>query len=176
MLSKLLPFCLLATSALAVDLPKDPALNAQIKTSATELSKLALIRDQLVYDFKVQPFFTYSPGGVVNANAATFPAATGYGLTVAWLALGPCAMLPPYFHPRTTNFVVGVEGETQTFMIQENGAEMVTATVGPGQLTSFPRGSVHSMQNTGTFRAIRVWNTEIFAFADKSPQGAVTRR
>lgn len=150
MLSKLLPLCLVATSALAVDIPKDPSLNAQLKTSATELSKLALIRDQLVYDFKSSPFYNYSPGGVANANAATFPAATGYGLTVAWLALGPCAMLPPHLHPRATNFVVGIEGETQTFMIQENGAEIVTATIVPGQLTIFPRGSVHSMQNMGT--------------------------
>jgi oxalate decarboxylase/phosphoglucose isomerase-like protein (cupin superfamily) len=151
MLSYLLPLSLLATTALAVDTPKDPDLNAKLKTSATELAKLNLTHDQLVYDFKAQPYFTYSPGGVVNANAATFPAATGHGLTVAWLALGPCAMLPPHLHPRATNFVVAVEGETQTWMVQENGAEVVTATLTPGKLTIFPRGSVHSMQNTGMF-------------------------
>jgi len=148
MRSPFLPF-LLATSALAVDKPKDLDLNAKLKTSATELSKLDLIHDQLVYDFNSHPYFTYSPGGVANANAATFPAATGHGLTVAWLALGPCAMLPPHLHPRATNFVVAVDGETQTWMVQENGAKVVTTTLTPGKMTIFPQGSVHSMQNTG---------------------------
>ncbi len=149
MLSKFLSLCLLAAAVSAVDKPKDADLSAKIKVSATELSKLDLIRDQLVYDFKSHPYFTYAPGGVVNANAANFPAATNYGLTIAWLALGPCAMLPPHFHPRATNFVVAVEGETQTWMIQENGAKVVTTTLTPGKMTIFPHASVHSMQNTG---------------------------
>lgn len=149
MLSKFLSICLLAATVSAVDKPKDPDLNAKLKTSATELAKLDLVHDQLMYDFKSHPYFTYSPGGVVNANAATFPAATGHGLTIAWLALGPCAMLPPHLHPRATNFVVAVEGETQTWMVQENGANTVTETLTPGKMTIFPHGSVHSMQNTG---------------------------
>ena len=151
MLSILLSLCLLAASVAAVDKPVDADLNAKLKVSATELQKLDLVHDDLVYDFKAQPYFNYAPGGVANANAATFPAATGHGLTVAWLALGPCAMLPPHFHPRATNFVVAVEGETQTWMVQENGAEVVNATLTPGKMTIFPRGSVHSMQNLGTF-------------------------
>ncbi|KAB5532670.1 RmlC-like cupin domain-containing protein [Coniochaeta sp. 2T2.1] len=149
MLSKFLPLCLLAATVSAVDKPKDADLNAKLKTSANELAKLDLIKDDLVYDFKSHPYFTYASGGVVNANAATFPAATGHGLTIAWLALGPCAMLPPHLHPRATNFVVAVEGETQTWMVQENGAEVVTTTLTPGKMTIFPHGSVHSMQNTG---------------------------
>ncbi|KAB5523989.1 RmlC-like cupin domain-containing protein [Coniochaeta sp. 2T2.1] len=149
MLSKFLPLCLLAVTVSAVDKPKDADLNAKLKTSANELAKLDLIKNDLVFDFKGHPYFTYAPGGVVNANAATFPAATGHGLTIAWLALGPCAMLPPHLHPRATNFVVAVEGETQTWMVQENGAEVVTTTLTPGKMTIFPHGSVHSMQNTG---------------------------
>ncbi|KAH8912453.1 RmlC-like cupin [Coniochaeta sp. PMI_546] len=149
MFVKVVTLCLLAATAAAVDKPKDADLNAKLKVSATELSKLDLIHDQLVYDFKSHPYYTYAPGGVVNANAATFPAATGHGLTVAWLALGPCAMLPPHLHPRATNFVVAVEGETQTWMVQENGAQVVTTTLTPGKMTVFPQGSVHSMQNLG---------------------------
>lgn len=149
MLSKFLSLCLLAASASAVDTPKNPQLNAQIKVAATELTKLDLVKDDYVFDFTTNPNYSYRPGGVVNANAANFPAATGHGLTVAWLALGPCAMLPPHLHPRATNFVVAVEGTTQTWMIQENGAKVVTTTLTPGKLTIFPHGSIHTMQNLG---------------------------
>jgi oxalate decarboxylase/phosphoglucose isomerase-like protein (cupin superfamily) len=142
-----------ATPLLAVDIPINATLNAALKTAPTELSKLALINDSLEFDFTKSEKYTYSPGGVVNANAATFPASTGQGLTIAWLALGPCAMLPPHFHPRATNFVVAVEGETTTYMVQENGAKIVTTNLTPGKMTIFPTGSVHSMQNMGCTNA-----------------------
>lgn len=148
--AKSLVFALLsATPLLAVDTPVNAALNGQLKTAPNELAKLDLVKDDFVFDFTKSDKYSYSPGGVVNGNAATFPAATGHGLTVAWLALGPCAMLPPHFHPRATNFVVAVEGETETYMIQENGAKIVTTTLTPGKMTIFPTGSVHSMQNMG---------------------------
>jgi len=54
---------------------------------------------------QAQPSYTYSPGSVINANAATFPATVGNGMTLAMLNLGPCAMLPPHYHPRATNLV-----------------------------------------------------------------------
>ncbi|KXH57657.1 spherulin-1A [Colletotrichum nymphaeae SA-01] len=149
MLTKFFNVLFIAGIALAVDKPVKPEINAKLKTTATELEKLQLVKDDYVFDFKKHEYFTYSPGGVVNANAANFPAATGHGLTIAWLALGPCAMLPPHHHPRATNFVVAVEGQTQTWMVQENGADPVTTTLNPGQLTIFPRGSLHTMQNPG---------------------------
>lgn len=34
------------------------------------------------FDFTKQDKYTFSPGGVVNANAATFPATVGQGMTV----------------------------------------------------------------------------------------------
>lgn len=140
-----------ASPLLAVDIPINATLNAALKTAPTELTKLAMINESLEFDFTASKYYTYAPGGVVNANAANFPAATGHGLTIAWLALGPCAMLPPHFHPRATNFVVAVEGETQTYMVQENGAKVVTTNLTPGKMTIFPHGSVHSMQNMGMF-------------------------
>lgn len=115
----------------------------------TELSKQPLLAGKWVFDFFASPFYTYRPGGVVNANAATFPAAEGEGLTLAWLALGLCAMLPPHYHPRATNFVVAVEGETDTWMLLENGADVVSTTLTKGKMMIFPRESLHSMQNTG---------------------------
>lgn len=66
------------------------------------------------------------------------------------LNLAPCGMLPPHYHPRASNYVVAVRGNTTTFMYEENGAELVTETLLPGQMTIFPMGSMHMMVNNGT--------------------------
>ncbi|KAL3424192.1 spherulin-1A [Phlyctema vagabunda] len=143
----------------AVDKTVDPDKVAALKLSATDLDRaqeqLATDEDWL-FDFNSQPLYTYSPGSVVNANAATFPAMTGHGMTVAMLNLGPCAMLPPHYHPRATNMVVAIEGTTNTYMVQENGARTVAETLTPGKMTIFPKGSLHTMQNTGCGNATLV--------------------
>jgi len=141
---------LFATHAFAVDTTVNPSLDASLFTAPTRLDHHALLENSdWVFDFNAQKGYTYSPGSVVNANAATFPASVGNGMTIAMLNLGPCAMLPAHFHPRATNLVVAIEGETNTYMIEENGATMVNTTLTPGKMTIFPKGSVHSMQNTG---------------------------
>lgn len=140
---------LLATSVLATDVARDPELVANIKTAPSALDALNLVHDDFVFDFTTHEYYSYEPGGVVNANAANWPTVTNQGMTMAWLALGPCAMLPPHYHPRATNFVVAVEGETKTWMVQENGADIVETVLTPGKMTIFPQGSLHSMQNTG---------------------------
>ena len=61
------------------------------------------------------------------------------------LNLGPCAMLPPHYHPRATNYVVAVLGNTTTYMYEENGARLVTEVLTPGKATVFPQGSMHMM-------------------------------
>ena len=143
----ILPF--LALSAIAADKTVDPALDTSLKTAATQLDRLALLPDdkQWSFDFTAQQSYTFSPGSVVNANAATFPAAVGNGQTMATINLGPCSMLPPHYHPRASNFVVGVTGNVTTYMIQENSARLVTETLSPGKMTIFPQASVHSMVN-----------------------------
>lgn len=135
----------------AIDKTADPEKDAALKAAGTYLDRLALLPEDSdwTYDFSKNPLYTWSPGSVVNANAATFPAATGLGMTVALLNLGPCAMLPPHLHPRATNFVVAVNGTTDTYMIQENGARMVHTRLTAGKLTIFPAGSFHTMQNQG---------------------------
>jgi len=70
-------------------------------------------------------------------------------MTLAILNLGPCSMLPPHYHPRATNFVVAMSGETETYMITENGARTVKTTLTPGKMTIFPTGSLHTMENVG---------------------------
>jgi len=149
---------LLVFSADAVDITTDPALVASLKSAATQLDRLKLLPNAAdwLFDFTAQPGYTYSPGSVVNANAATFPALTTYGMTLAMLNLGPCAMLPPHYHPRATNLVVAVEGTTQTYMLEENGAHVITETLTPGKMTIFPFASLHTMQNMGCGNATLV--------------------
>jgi len=142
---------IIASVALAVDVDRNPELVAQLKMANTALdrSKLLPKDSDWLFDFTKQDKYTFSPGGVVNANAATFPATVGNGLTLAMLNLGPCSMLPPHLHPRASNFVVAVSGTTQTYMIMENGARTVAETLTPGKMTIFPQASVHTMMNIG---------------------------
>ncbi|KAK0346122.1 hypothetical protein LTR02_008126 [Friedmanniomyces endolithicus] len=138
--------------ALAVDKTRDPSLDANLATAATQLDRLALLGndDAWLFDFTAQePNYNFAPGGVVNMNAATFPAAKGNGMTMAMLNLGPCSMLPPHYHPRASNYVVAIHGNTTTYMYEENGARLVTETLTPGMATIFPQASMHMMVNNG---------------------------
>lgn len=134
---------------LAVDKTSDPDLVAKLKSAATMLDRLNMLTDeQLVYNFTSNPKYSWHPGSVCNANAATWPVLSTVGVTVAQLNLGPCAMLAPHFH-RADNLVVAINGTTNTYMYQENGARIVEQTLTPGMMTIFPRASVHTMYNTG---------------------------
>ncbi|KAI9810407.1 MAG: hypothetical protein M1827_006293 [Pycnora praestabilis] len=141
----------LCSQVAAVDATRNPSLVAQLKTAATQLDRLNLLPENSdwLFDFTTQPNYTFSPGSVINANAATFPAAVGNGLTMAMLNLGPCSMLPPHYHPRASNYVVAVAGTTNVYFIEENGARLVTNTLTPGKMTIFPAASLHTMVNTG---------------------------
>lgn len=80
----------LTQHAVAVDKTRDPALDANLATAATQLDRLALLstNDDWLFDFTVQqPYYNFAPGGVTNMNAATFPAAKGNGMTCE---LFPC--------------------------------------------------------------------------------------
>ncbi|KAI1608604.1 RmlC-like cupin domain-containing protein [Exophiala viscosa] len=144
-------FAVVASVALAIDVDKDPDLVAKLRMANTNLDRMDLLPDNSdwVFDFTKQDKYTFSPGGVVNANAATFPATVGQGMTMAMLNLGPCSMLPPHLHPRATNYVVAISGTTMTYMIAENGARTVTETLNAGQMTIFPQASIHTMMNIG---------------------------
>lgn len=68
----------------AVDKTRDPELISQLITANSQLDRLALLKsdEDWFFDFKIQqPFYNFSPGGVVNMNSATFPAAKGNGMT-----------------------------------------------------------------------------------------------
>ncbi|KIW88988.1 uncharacterized protein Z519_10472 [Cladophialophora bantiana CBS 173.52] len=144
-------FAVVASVAFAVDVDKNADLVAKLRLANTNLDRMTLLPDDAdwLFDFTKQDKYTFSPGGVINANSATFPAATGQGMTMSMLNLGPCSMLPPHLHPRAANYVVAISGTTQTYMIAENGARTVTEILQAGQMTIFPQASIHTMMNIG---------------------------
>ncbi|KAF2656042.1 RmlC-like cupin [Lophiostoma macrostomum CBS 122681] len=138
-------------AALAVDKTSNPDLSGRLKMATTNLDRHGILssNDDWTFHYDKQDGYTFRPGSVVNANAATFPAMTGVGMTLTMLNLGPCAMLPPHSHPRATNLVVAVKGNTTSYMIGENGVGTVEVNLQPNVMTIFPAGSLHAMQNNG---------------------------
>jgi hypothetical protein len=129
----------------------NPALNAQLKSSATNFDRQALLQENSdwIYDFSQHPNFNNPNGAVIVADAASFPALTSQGMTISMLRLVGCGMLPPHLHPRATNLVTAITGNTTTWMIGENGVKTVETVLTPMKMTVFPMGSLHAMQNNG---------------------------
>ncbi|KAL1310990.1 hypothetical protein AAFC00_001210 [Neodothiora populina] len=148
----------------SVDITRDPELVAKLRASASNLDRRALLANDSdwLYDFTLQRTYTFAPGGVSNANAATFPATVGQGMTMAVLNLGPCSMLPMHWHPRGSNYVYAVHGTTATYMINENSFGVVKQVLTPGKMTVFPQASLHMMMNIGCTNAqlVSALNTE----------------
>ena len=75
---------LLFSHVQAVDETRDPFMDANLATAATQLDRLKLLSsdEDWMFDFtKQSPYYNFKPGGVTNMNAATFPAAKGNGMT-----------------------------------------------------------------------------------------------
>lgn len=88
----MLPHALLATllSLLftnpisTVDITSNASLIAALITANSQLDRLALLPDDATdwhFDFTIQKNYNFAPGGVINMNAATFPAAKGNRMT-----------------------------------------------------------------------------------------------
>jgi oxalate decarboxylase/phosphoglucose isomerase-like protein (cupin superfamily) len=129
----------------------NPALNAQLKFSATNFDRQALLQENSdwTFDFSQHPNFNHPNGAVIVADAASFPALTSQGMTISMLRLVGCGMLPPHLHPRATNLVTAITGNTTTWMIGENGVRTIETVLTPMKMTVFPMGSIHAMQNNG---------------------------
>ncbi|CAO2654375.1 Nn.00g111080.m01.CDS01 [Neocucurbitaria sp. VM-36] len=127
----------------------DPDLNARLKTAATNFDRQALLTkdSDWWYDFDHHPNYNSAVGAVITADAATFPALTNLGISIALLKLAPCGMLPPHLHPRATNLVTAITGNTTSWMIGENGVKTMRVDLIPMRMTIFPQGSLHVMQN-----------------------------
>jgi hypothetical protein len=129
----------------------NPNLNAMLKMAATNYDRHAILAkdSDWYYDFFNHKDYENPIGASIAADAATFPAVTGMGISYALLKLGPCSMLPPHFHQRAHNAVIGIKGNVTSWMINENGVRTVKVDIVPYRMTLFPQGSLHTMQNNG---------------------------
>jgi hypothetical protein len=130
----------------------NPKLNANLRTAATNFDRQVLLPENInwLYDFSTHPNYNSPIGAVITADAATLPALTGLGISISLLRLAGCGMLPPHLHPRATNLVTAITGNTTTWMIGENGVKTVSVNLTPMKMTIFPQGSLHVMQNNRT--------------------------
>ncbi len=147
----LIPLLPLAQAAGPTPETVNPILNARLKVAATNVDRQALLAhdSDWWYDFDYHPDYYSNVGSVITANAGSFPALTNLGISIALLKLAPCGMLPPHLHPRATNLVTAITGNTTTWMIGENGVGTVRVDLKPMRMTIFPQGSLHVMQNNG---------------------------
>lgn len=169
---------LISTASAAKSL--NPNLNAMLKMAATNYDRHALLAkdSDWYYDFFNHKNFDNPIGSVITADAATFPAVTGMGISYALLKLGPCSMLPPHFHQRAHNAVIGITGNTTSWMINENGVRTVRVDIIPFRMTLFPQGSLHVMQNNGTFVSLLRGQSKLMSHrlrARTAPQRAEQR-
>jgi len=67
--------------------------------------------------------FRVTDGGVVLADDTLFPGVIGAGSAILMGCLGPCGMVAPHLHPRTTEILVNIAGPPMmTWVIPEGGA------------------------------------------------------
>ncbi|KAH8727802.1 RmlC-like cupin domain-containing protein [Phaeosphaeriaceae sp. PMI808] len=134
------------------------ALNAALTSAATNFDRHALLSNDSdwYFDFNQHPNYNSSNGAVVIADAASMPALMGQGISISLLKLAACGLLPPHVHPRATNLVTAITGNTTSWMIAENGVKTQRVNLKPMRMTIFPIGSLHVMQNNDCEPAILI--------------------
>lgn len=131
----------------------DPALISQIMLAPTQSQRFALL-DQpgdSVFDFNnegIEGSEALGLGGFsIAANANTFPALIGNGISMTVAFLEPCGMNTAHVHPRGTELNVVVEGRLVTNFVQENGVDPRGNTMDTFMMSVFPQGSIHQEYN-----------------------------
>jgi hypothetical protein len=87
------------------------ALIQTLKTSASQVERVATLGDDFIFDFRGTLGVSEGRGGkTVAATASNFPALIGNGVAMTVGYLGPCGINLPHTHPRATefNFVASV--------------------------------------------------------------------
>lgn len=121
-----------------------------LRNAATSLDQMDLLTDNdIVYD--ASPLFNFSPGSVVTNSLDVYPPALLVDQAIQWLNFGPCAVLPPHYHPRAGNTAVVVKGRILTVMLTEGGSRLFSTNLTVGGQSVFPQASVHMMYNPGMF-------------------------
>jgi hypothetical protein len=131
----------------------DPALISQLMLAPTQAERFALL-DQpgdSVFDFTnegIEGSEALGLGGFsINANARTFPALIGNGISMTVGFIEPCGMNTAHVHPRGTELNIVVQGRLVTNFVQENTVAPRGNTMDTFQMTVFPQGAIHQEYN-----------------------------
>ncbi|KAG6653166.1 germin-like protein subfamily 1 member 17 [Carya illinoinensis] len=109
-----------------------------------------------------------------NVTAVTveqLPGLNTLGISLARIDFAPYGLNPPHTHPRSTEFLVVIEGTLHVGFVTSNSANgnhLFTKVLNKGDVFVFPIGLVHFQLNVG--------NTKAVAFAGLSSQnpGVIT--
>jgi len=164
---------LATTAALAAPTKRDATSDLITKLGQTNG---AVARNQILaqggnasfaFDFANPPpnAVISSPAGkLVTASGQTFPALTGFPISLAIVTVEPCGLVLPHIHPRAEEFAFVTEGHLFTQFLAETGAALVSNDLQKYGGTMFPRGSIHLEYNPECTRA-----SFVAAFNDNDP-------
>ncbi|XP_024537686.1 nectarin-1 [Selaginella moellendorffii] len=91
------------------------------------------------------------PGGVRAAiNTTLFPGITSQGITYVHFNMVPCGVNLPHTHPRASELLTMISGgPLQVGFVDTAGVPRINL-LNPGDITIFPRGTMHFEINVGT--------------------------
>ncbi|XP_024527002.1 putative germin-like protein 2-1 [Selaginella moellendorffii] len=97
------------------------------------------------------------PGGLRAAiNITLFPGIESQGITYVHFNMVPCGVNLPHTHPRASELLTLVSGgPLQVGFVDTAGVPRINL-LHPGDLTVFPRGTMHFEINVGTKRAFYI--------------------
>lgn len=158
-----------SSTGVLVTPPANQALIEKLELAATSVDRFTILAAEdpahLKFDFNLAanpPANASGPppagGQVVVANRKNFPAVIDLGISNAVGFMNPCGLNTPHTHPRATEFLTLVEGDSlRTGFILENGFTLQQSTLlSKFQGTVFPMGSIHFQLNDNCKPAVFV--------------------
>lgn len=138
-------------------------LITKLMTAPTAVDRFNLLNQpgDFIFDFKDvnAPGRSEAKGAgglSMTANAKTFPALIGNGISMTVAFLGPCGLNTPHVHNRGTELNIIVQGRLVTNFMLENGATPVNNTMNTFQMAVFPQGAIHTEFNPDCTDAVFV--------------------
>jgi Cupin len=157
--STILSMVLAATAAYAAPAPApaEPAIVAQLLTTALEVDRISLINstqgnDGFIFDFGAKAAQNVKDnkaglgGQAVTADAAAFPFLIGGNVAMAVGFMEPCGLNTAHSH-KGNEFLVLVDGAPIKSQFEFNNKAPVSLDIKKFQGTLFPQDSIHTQFN-----------------------------
>ena len=109
--------------------------------------------EEFKLDIQTQKPTIGAGGSGVFVTIENFPALKGMSVSSGIFEILPCAIGPPHIHPRSSELFHVLKGSFLTGFLEENGGRYIENNVTTGQITVFPQGLVHFVQNLDCINA-----------------------